>query len=156
MTEAEEKARQEYLGCALLLGANDNKFGHLIEETKNAHLQKHDKYPKTLLEAYTILSRWENNYWVKAKRSNTQHQSGNSTDNSNQGERHDGSMDNMGFATIGENNNNNTTGRSFATVGEFPNITCYNCGMRDIMHQTAPTHATTHARTNKERTTTKA
>jgi hypothetical protein len=56
---AKEVSREEYLACAFLLGADRKRYGKLMEDTENAYIQKDDKYPKTLVEAYNLLIHWK-------------------------------------------------------------------------------------------------
>jgi hypothetical protein len=48
---AEAAAKEEYLACAFLLGSDRLRYGKLIEDLENDHIQRNDKYPKTLVEA---------------------------------------------------------------------------------------------------------
>jgi hypothetical protein len=56
---AKEVSREEYLACAFLLGADRKRYGKLMEDTENVYIQKDDKYPKTLVEAYNLLIHWK-------------------------------------------------------------------------------------------------
>jgi hypothetical protein len=50
---------EEYLACAFLLASDRKRYGKLIEDLENDHIQKNDKYPKTLVEAYNLLVHWK-------------------------------------------------------------------------------------------------
>jgi hypothetical protein len=52
LSVAKEVSREEYLACAFILGVDRKRYGKLVEDTKNAFIQKDDKYPKTLVKAY--------------------------------------------------------------------------------------------------------
>lgn len=49
--EAEKKAIEEHQAKLFMLGANQYKYGKLIEEMKNDVLRKKDPFPKTITEA---------------------------------------------------------------------------------------------------------
>ena len=53
------EAKEQYLATAFLMGADRNRFGKLIEDLENAHLLGDDTYPKTINEAYNLLSHWK-------------------------------------------------------------------------------------------------
>ncbi len=53
-------AREAYLACAFLLGADRNQYGKLIKEIENNYIQGQDGYPKTVTTAYN-LSCWRQN-----------------------------------------------------------------------------------------------
>jgi hypothetical protein len=56
---AKSEVKEEFLACAFLLGADQKRYGKLIEDIENSHVQKNDKYPKTLVEAYNLLVHWK-------------------------------------------------------------------------------------------------
>jgi hypothetical protein len=57
--EAITDSREEHLACAFLLGSDRKWCGKLIEDLENGHVQRNDKYPKTLVEAYNLLIHWK-------------------------------------------------------------------------------------------------
>lgn len=61
LTVAWKAAKEQYLATAFLLGADRNRYGLLIQDIKNQYLQGVDKYLKTPIEAYHLLTRWSNN-----------------------------------------------------------------------------------------------
>jgi hypothetical protein len=56
---SKEVSREGYLACAFILGADRKRYGKLVEDTENAHVQKDNKWPKTLVEAYNLLVHWK-------------------------------------------------------------------------------------------------
>jgi hypothetical protein len=46
---------------ALFLGADRARYGRLIESTEHAFLQKKDLYPKTVQDAYSLLTNYKEN-----------------------------------------------------------------------------------------------
>ena len=59
---ARQAARQQYLAVAFLMGADRNRYGLLIQDLENDFIQGNDKYPKTLIDAYHLLSNWKSNH----------------------------------------------------------------------------------------------
>jgi hypothetical protein len=80
------------------------RHGKLIEDLENDHVQRNDKYPKTLVEAYDLLIHW------KQDPNNLMHVVGSSSDG-------------VAFTNIGEESRP-TQARSRQ---EHPLIQCYNC-----------------------------
>ena len=58
---AKALGQQQFLACAFLLGANRKTYGKLVEDIENDYTQKVDKYPKSLINAYTLLTNWKMN-----------------------------------------------------------------------------------------------
>jgi hypothetical protein len=56
---AKEVSREGYLVCAFILDTDRKRYGKLVEDTENAHVQKDNKWPKTLVEAYNLLVNWK-------------------------------------------------------------------------------------------------
>jgi hypothetical protein len=56
---AEKECREEYLATALLLSSDRKRFGKLVEDIENDHIRGIDKYPKTILDAYSLLVHWK-------------------------------------------------------------------------------------------------
>lgn len=55
---ARKTAKQWYLAISFLLGANQQRFGGLIEDLANDYLMGTDNYPQTLTECFTLLNHW--------------------------------------------------------------------------------------------------
>jgi hypothetical protein len=49
------KAPEEYLATAFLLGADQYCFGRLMDKSQNYYLQGHNLYPRRLSAAYNLL-----------------------------------------------------------------------------------------------------
>jgi hypothetical protein len=43
------------MACAFLVGSDRDRYGKLVEDLENDHIQGSDKYPKTLTDAYSLL-----------------------------------------------------------------------------------------------------
>jgi hypothetical protein len=61
MVDAEKQAKEMYLACAFILGADKTRYGRLIEDLENSYTQGDDKFPKTMTEAYNLLVNWKQN-----------------------------------------------------------------------------------------------
>ena len=59
--EAEKKAIEEHHAILFMLGADNYKY-KLIKEMKNDILSKKDPFPKTVAEAFNVLSKWKNHF----------------------------------------------------------------------------------------------
>jgi hypothetical protein len=59
MLAAEKECCEEYLATALLLSSDRKRFGKLIEDIENDHIRGTDKYPKTIVDAYSLLVHWK-------------------------------------------------------------------------------------------------
>jgi hypothetical protein len=59
--DAEAFSRDAYLAIAFLLGADCNRYGALIEKLENDFIQGKDKYPKTVVQAYHLITNYKNN-----------------------------------------------------------------------------------------------
>jgi hypothetical protein len=53
------EATERYFAVAFLLGSDRVRFGKLIEDLENSHLQGQNNYPKTVQDAYTLLVNWK-------------------------------------------------------------------------------------------------
>ena len=51
--------REKYLATAYLLGSDRARFGKLIDDLQNNFLQGTDNYPKTLVDAHSLLLHWK-------------------------------------------------------------------------------------------------
>jgi hypothetical protein len=47
MEAAKKYAREQYLACAFLLGADCKRYGKLLENLENDYTQKNNRWPKT-------------------------------------------------------------------------------------------------------------
>jgi hypothetical protein len=56
---AEEYSHQQYLACLFLLGSDRGRYGVLVQDLENNFTQKVDKWPKTLVDAYSLLMNWK-------------------------------------------------------------------------------------------------
>jgi hypothetical protein len=61
MIDAEKLAKEKYLACAFVMGADKTRYGRLMEDLENSFTQGSDKYPKTMGEAYNLLVNWKQN-----------------------------------------------------------------------------------------------
>jgi hypothetical protein len=52
-------AFERYFAVAFLLGSDHVRYGKLIEDLENSHLQGQNNYPKTVQDAYTLLVNWK-------------------------------------------------------------------------------------------------
>ena len=59
MTQAQNEAKQIYLAIAFLSGADCQHYDPLLLEKENSYLQRINRYPTALIQAYNDL----NNYW---------------------------------------------------------------------------------------------
>jgi hypothetical protein len=108
IAEAAETGKEAAMACAFLLGADRKRFGKLIEDLENSFTQGHDKFPKTLSDAYKLLVNWKQDprHLVQLVRGNA----GNGTDTGAE----------VAFANVGEEGTSRTS-------RDTSNIQCYNC-----------------------------
>ena len=59
LSQATTTAREQYMACAFLVGSDRDRYGKLVEDLENDHIQGSDKYPKTLTNAYSLLVHWK-------------------------------------------------------------------------------------------------
>jgi len=59
MKSAIERGRARYLATAFLVGTDKNRYGLLVQDLENSFLQKQDRYPRTLVEAYQLICNWK-------------------------------------------------------------------------------------------------
>jgi hypothetical protein len=57
--EDEAEIKERYHGVAFLLGSDRNRFGKLIEDLENEFLRGHDNFPRSLTNAYHLLTNWK-------------------------------------------------------------------------------------------------
>jgi hypothetical protein len=100
--EERNKAQEEYIATAFLIGANQNQFGKLLDKRQNDHLQGYNGYPQILSAAYNLLVNWKSETQQGGK--------------SNNG---------ISFATY----SNNGPGTSQRNARNNTHVTCYRCGM---------------------------
>eukprot|EP00536_Pseudo-nitzschia_multiseries_P019053 jgi/Psemu1/58689/gm1.58689_g len=53
------KARERYLATVFMMNSNDRKYGTYKDNVANEYLQGYNKYPKTVLDAKTILDQYK-------------------------------------------------------------------------------------------------
>ena len=112
--EAAAKARDAAIGCTFLMAAHKARFGKLNEDLENDYTQGiKDKYPKDLMDAYTLLSNWKQDPQVHPR-----------SNNPRRNDRPRGGGSNAGRGSEAQE----TTFATVATTGnEHPAIRCYNC-----------------------------
>jgi hypothetical protein len=54
-----ETQEQNLLTASFLLNSDCKRYGRLIEDLKNDYLQGHDRYPKALMAAFSLLTNWK-------------------------------------------------------------------------------------------------
>eukprot|EP00536_Pseudo-nitzschia_multiseries_P007125 jgi/Psemu1/17086/gm1.17086_g len=57
--EIRAKACERYLATVFMMNSNDRKYGTYKDNVANEYLQGYDKYPKTVLDAKTILDQYK-------------------------------------------------------------------------------------------------
>ena len=63
--ENKHNAQQQYFAVAFVLGADRERFGSLIVNLHNEHIQGRNSYPKTLPIANMLLTNWRGNRMVR-------------------------------------------------------------------------------------------
>jgi hypothetical protein len=58
---AEEYTREKFLACAFILGWDRIRYGKLVEDLENEYTQRVDKFPKTVVDSYSLLLHWKQN-----------------------------------------------------------------------------------------------
>jgi hypothetical protein len=61
IADAEQLAKEKYLACAFILGADKTRYGRLLEDLENSFTQGSDKFPKNMTDAYNVLVNWKQN-----------------------------------------------------------------------------------------------
>lgn len=56
--EAAAEFREAYMAMAFLSGLNNDKYQGLLDELTNAFLSGRDEYPKTVVDAYNLVTNW--------------------------------------------------------------------------------------------------
>jgi hypothetical protein len=98
--QARERILDKKIAYILLVRADRNRFGKLIEEVKNSYLKGNNDYPTTPTEAYNLLVYFKNY-------------------NSNKRGVPDGGLDQVAFMS---------EGKKLRTDGKFPHIKCFRWG----------------------------
>ena len=57
--EASELAREEYIATCFFHGADRQQYGQLIRDYENSFIEGHDRFPKTLTDAYNLLVKYK-------------------------------------------------------------------------------------------------
>jgi hypothetical protein len=107
-----EKAQDKFLATAFLNGADHSCYGRLLDRLQNDYLQGQDRYPKTLTNAYDLLTNWK----PESQQNDTNASNG------------------LSFTTGSTNPSNNNR-----RVQRASNITCYRCGRTGHYATNCPT-----------------
>ena len=59
LTAVKEEATAQSTAMAFLLGCDRSRYGRLIDDLENVFLQNRNHYPKTVAEAYNLLTNWK-------------------------------------------------------------------------------------------------
>jgi Zinc knuckle len=114
--EIDAKGRAE--AVAFLLGADEERYGKLVEDLENSFTQGDNRYPKDLTDAYKLLVNWKQEHRTVIKIIR-----GGGTNASSSGTAE------VAFTNVGAEQDQ--SGTTLVTMGvdgrEFPNIRCYNC-----------------------------
>jgi len=94
----------------LLVKADRERYGKLIEEIENDFLKGHDDYPKTPMEAYNLLVNYRNHVTVNKRNLS---QSG---------------LDQVAFITDGKKQETEDVKPLDKDFLKFSNIKCFKCG----------------------------
>jgi len=108
--DMEKKAIEEHHAILFLLGADNYKYGKLIEDMKNDVILNKDSFPKTMSEVSHVLSKWINSYCGKY--------------NNGKSEYNDG----IAFATVREEKEKETNKND-----KKKEITCFKCKKKDTI-----------------------
>ena len=68
--EARERIHDKTVAYGLLVRADHERYGKLIEEIENGFLKGHDDYPKTPTEAYNLFVNYQNYVTVNKRNVN--------------------------------------------------------------------------------------
>jgi hypothetical protein len=110
---ATEAAKQVYLAVTFLSGSDRNRYGKMLEDLENSHLQGRDKSPRTLTAAYNLMVHWRNSIKVTE---NTGNPGGEGVAFTNVTADED-SKQGMALTTEGQ-----------PEKRDISHITCFNCG----------------------------
>jgi hypothetical protein len=61
IVDAEHQAKNKYLACTFILGADKTRYGRMMEDLENSFTQGVDKFPKNMTDAYNLLVNWKQN-----------------------------------------------------------------------------------------------
>jgi hypothetical protein len=105
MNEAKERIHDKTVAYGILVRADRDCYGKLIEEIENEFIKEHDNYPKTPTEAYNLLENYRK--YVIVKKRNT------------------GQLDQVAFVTDGKKQK---IDEDIMNIMKFPNKKCFKCG----------------------------
>jgi len=108
--ETKEKIHNKTVAYGLLVRADRERYGKLIEEIENDFLKGHDDYPKTPTEAYNLLVNYQNHVTVNKRNLS---QSG---------------LDQVAFVTDGKKQKTEDIKPLDKDFLKFLNIKCFKCG----------------------------
>lgn len=57
--QADEVVKEEHLAVCFLYGTDRVRYGNLMRSFENSYIEGHDRYPKTLNDAYNILVKYK-------------------------------------------------------------------------------------------------
>ena len=63
LTQAQNEAKELYLAIAFLSGADCQQSGPLLLEMENSYLQRINRYPTSLVQAYNDLNNYQPDAW---------------------------------------------------------------------------------------------
>ena len=113
--ELEKEAQGRYLAMTFTLNSDRTKYGTLIEDLENSYLHGEDRFPKTMTNAYNLLTNWKQDMR-----------------NMLRGPANDG----VSFANVDNSEEEGGANLTLTTEGkktEFPNITCHRCNKKGTM-----------------------
>jgi Reverse transcriptase (RNA-dependent DNA polymerase)/Zinc knuckle len=120
-----KEATERYLAVAFLLGADRIRYGKLIEDMENSYLQGQNNYPKTINDAYNLLSNWKqdprNMVRIGAGGTDGVQFVNNGTENENDG------------TLLANNGTSKKGGKSNKSE-----VTCFNCGKKGHYADSCP------------------
>jgi hypothetical protein len=112
--QAKERIHDKTVAYGLLVRADRERYGKLIEEIENDFLKGHDDYPRTPTEAYNLLVNYRNHVTVNKRTVNQ------------------GGLDKVAFVTEGKKfkgeggkTHDKPLDKDFL---KFPDIKCFKCG----------------------------
>jgi hypothetical protein len=111
-------AHEQCLASLFLQGADKGRYGKLIEYLENAFTQGRDNYPKTVQDAYSLLTNW--------KDKNSRRTPGPTNDGVSFTNVDGGNVDEIILNTNG--GDSGKKGKKVKDQNGFPGITCHKCG----------------------------
>jgi hypothetical protein len=100
--EAKERIQDITVACGILVRADRDRYGKLIEEIENNFLKGQDNYPKTPTESYNLLVNYCN--YITINKSNA------------------GQLDQVAIVTDGKKQK---ADEDIMSIMKFPNIKCF-------------------------------